>query len=149
VSIERTDYNEPIALAKQRVAIVERVMKLPYIKATRNAEVGEERFVARDDLIKAIHDYAVMPTGFKQSIPASDRDYAELAAAYRDYSDGENMERFIGKCEKCGKNVTESMPYEMKRVGEGIDAHSLYWHTSCGLNQAIPCQNDDAEAWKK
>ena len=53
-----TDYNEPLELAKQRVAIVERVMKLPYIKATRNTETGVERFVARDDLIKAIHDYA-------------------------------------------------------------------------------------------
>jgi hypothetical protein len=59
-TVERTDYNEPIALAKQRVAIVERVMKLPYIKATRDTERGEERFVARDDLIKAIHDYATV-----------------------------------------------------------------------------------------
>ena len=49
-----------LELAKQRVAIVERVMKLPYIKATRDTEEGEVRFVARDDLIKAIHDYAVI-----------------------------------------------------------------------------------------
>ena len=55
---ERTDYNEPFALAKQRVAIVERIMKLPYIKATRDTERGEERFVARDDIIAAVHDYA-------------------------------------------------------------------------------------------
>jgi hypothetical protein len=54
----RTDYNEPLKLAKQRVAIVERVMKLPYIKAQRDTKKGQERFVARDDLIKAIHDYA-------------------------------------------------------------------------------------------
>jgi hypothetical protein len=57
---ERTDYNEPLELAKQRVDIVARVMKLPYIKATRDTEVGPERFVARDDLIKAVHDYAVI-----------------------------------------------------------------------------------------
>jgi len=57
---QRTDCNEPLALAKQRVAIVERVMKLPYIKATRDTERGEERFVARDDLIKAVHDYATV-----------------------------------------------------------------------------------------
>lgn len=50
--------NEPLELAKQRVAIVERIMKLPYIKATRDASIGEERFVARDDIIKAVHDYA-------------------------------------------------------------------------------------------
>jgi hypothetical protein len=49
-------------LAKQRVDIVERVMKLPYIKTTRNAEIGVERFVARDDLIKTIHDYAAEAT---------------------------------------------------------------------------------------
>lgn len=58
MSDERNDYNEPIILAKQRMEIVERVMKLPYIKATRNAENGEERFVCRDDVITAVHDYA-------------------------------------------------------------------------------------------
>jgi hypothetical protein len=30
------------------------------IKATRDTERGEERFVARDDLIKAVHDYATV-----------------------------------------------------------------------------------------
>jgi hypothetical protein len=44
--------------AKQRVALAESVMKLPYIKATRNASTGQERFVARDDVITAIHEYA-------------------------------------------------------------------------------------------
>lgn len=58
--MERTDYNEPLELAKQRVAIVERLMKLPYIKATRDTEKGEERFIARDDVIRAVHDYAVL-----------------------------------------------------------------------------------------
>jgi hypothetical protein len=46
------------ALAKQRVDLVERVMKLPYIKATRNASTGSERFICRDDLITLIHNYA-------------------------------------------------------------------------------------------
>jgi hypothetical protein len=45
-------------MAKQRVEIVERMMKLPYIKATRNASVGDERFVCRDDVITLIHNYA-------------------------------------------------------------------------------------------
>jgi hypothetical protein len=44
--------------AQQRVEIVERMMKLPYIKQTRNAEVGPERFVCRDDVITLIHEYA-------------------------------------------------------------------------------------------
>jgi len=46
-------------MAKQRIALVERIMKLPYIKATRDIERGEERFVCRDDVITAIHEYAV------------------------------------------------------------------------------------------
>lgn len=54
----KTDYNEPLKLAKQRVAIVERVMKLPYIKAIRDTTRGDERFVCRDDVIKAVHDWA-------------------------------------------------------------------------------------------
>lgn len=41
-----------------RIELFERIMKLPYIKATRNAEVGEERFVARDDVITAFHEFA-------------------------------------------------------------------------------------------
>jgi hypothetical protein len=52
------DFAYKLELAKQRMAIVERIMKLPYIKATRNASLGEERFVARDDIIQAVHDYA-------------------------------------------------------------------------------------------
>jgi hypothetical protein len=39
----------PLELAKQRVTIVERLMKLSYIKATRNASMGQEIFVCRDD----------------------------------------------------------------------------------------------------
>ena len=57
--VQRTDYNERLELAKQRVAIVERIMKLPYIKQQRDTEEGQIRFVARDDVIKAIHDYAL------------------------------------------------------------------------------------------
>jgi hypothetical protein len=45
-------------MAEQRVAIVERMMNLPYIKATRDASVGQERFVARDDMITLIHTLA-------------------------------------------------------------------------------------------
>jgi hypothetical protein len=45
-------------MAEQRVAIVERMMKLPYIKATRDSSVGQERFVARDDMITLIHTLA-------------------------------------------------------------------------------------------
>jgi len=48
------DVNLPVELAKQRVRSVEQVMKLGYIKATRNTSEGEIRFVARDDVITAI-----------------------------------------------------------------------------------------------
>lgn len=54
----RDDYNERFELAKQRIAIVERVMKLGYIKQTRNTEEGQIRFIARDDVITAIHNVA-------------------------------------------------------------------------------------------
>src|SRR5208283_5038266 len=43
---------------KQRIALLERVMKLPYIKATRYASVGEERFVCRDDVVTVFHEHA-------------------------------------------------------------------------------------------
>lgn len=43
-------------LAKQRVSILERVMKLSYIKATRDTEEGEQRFVCRDDVITVLHE---------------------------------------------------------------------------------------------
>jgi hypothetical protein len=49
--------NKPLEMAKQRVAIMERIMKLPYIKATRDTERGEERFVCRDDVITAVHEH--------------------------------------------------------------------------------------------
>ncbi len=57
--MERTDYNEPLELAKQRVALMERIMKLPYIKQQRDTEEGQIRFVARDDVIKVFHDFSV------------------------------------------------------------------------------------------
>jgi hypothetical protein len=50
--------NAPLEAAKHRVSLVERIMKLPYIKAIRNAALGQERFVCRDDVITAIHEYA-------------------------------------------------------------------------------------------
>lgn len=56
--MDRDDYNEPFVLAKQRVEIVERIMKLGYIKQTRDTEEGEIRFVSRDDVISAIHNVA-------------------------------------------------------------------------------------------
>jgi hypothetical protein len=89
-----TDYNERLELAKQRVAIVERVMKLPYIKATRNASVGQERFVARDDLITLIHDYAKVSRAGQAPAPIGT---APL------YCGTCNMRRYFvdGKCEVC------------------------------------------------
>lgn len=54
--MDKDDYNEPFVLAKQRVEIVERIMKLGYIKQTRDTEEGEIRFVSRDDVISAIHN---------------------------------------------------------------------------------------------
>ena len=56
--LPRDDYNEPLILAKQRMAIVERVMKLGYIKQTRDTEEGQIRFVARDDVITVVHNVA-------------------------------------------------------------------------------------------
>ena len=53
----------PLELAKQRVTIVERLMKLSYIKATRNASMGQEIFVCRDDVITMIHEYAEADRG--------------------------------------------------------------------------------------
>lgn len=69
---DRTDYNEPYEMAKQRVAIVERVMKLSYIKATRNTETGQERFVCRDDVITTIHDYAKATRAVAESQQSSE-----------------------------------------------------------------------------
>jgi hypothetical protein len=43
---------------ESRVELANSVMKLPYIKATRNTETGQERFVARDDVVTCIHEYA-------------------------------------------------------------------------------------------
>jgi len=57
------DVNLPVELAKQRVRSVEQVMKLGYIKATRNTSEGEIRFVARDDVITAIRSSAEPPQG--------------------------------------------------------------------------------------
>ena len=54
----RDDYNELFVLAKQRVEIVQRIMKLGYIKQTRDTEEGEIRFVGRDDVISVIHNVA-------------------------------------------------------------------------------------------
>lgn len=50
------DLTLKLELAKQRVEIVERLMKLPYIKATRNTETGQERFIARDDVITLLNE---------------------------------------------------------------------------------------------
>lgn len=47
-----------LELAMQRVAIVGLLNKLPYIKQQRDTEEGQIRFVARDDVITAIHNYA-------------------------------------------------------------------------------------------
>jgi hypothetical protein len=48
----------PMDQAKQRVELADSIMKLPYIKAVRNTTTGQERFVARDDVVTAIHEYA-------------------------------------------------------------------------------------------
>jgi hypothetical protein len=56
--METTPMTYTLELAKQRVAIVERLKKLPYIKAVRHASVGQELFVCRDDVITMIHNYA-------------------------------------------------------------------------------------------